>query len=205
MRTLFVGDVHGCANTLRKLLEKARADRVILVGDLFAKGHDPAGVWELIRDYRAEAVRGNHDQRLLDAWGTDGKSAHHQCYRLLDDEARAWTSALPLFLHGEDWTCVHAGVHPTLGVEGTDARTAMFVRRWPDDKNLDNPFWWQLYTGTRSILYGHDAVRGLQLHDYTFGLDSGCTYGRELTGLIWEEREILQEGYCEEGPPRAIG
>lgn len=205
MRTLFVGDVHGCARTLGKLLEEARADRVVLVGDLFAKGPDPAGVWALIRDYQAQAVMGNHDLRLLEAWGKKGASSHHQCWKMLDEACRDWTSALPIFLHGDDWTCVHAGVHPYEGVPGTDRRMALVLRRWPDDQDLDNPFWWQLYTGSRAIIYGHDAVRGLQIHATTFGLDSGCTYGNQLSGLIWEERELLQVPFCEEGRPRSVG
>ena len=65
-RTLFVGDVHGCSRELKKLLKKTRPTRVILVGDLFTKGPDPAGVWKLIRKHDAEAVLGNHDIAVLD-------------------------------------------------------------------------------------------------------------------------------------------
>ncbi len=52
-RTLFVGDVHGCADELDKLLRKARPTRVVLLGDLFTKGPDPRGVWSLIREWDA--------------------------------------------------------------------------------------------------------------------------------------------------------
>lgn len=36
----------------------------------------------------------------------------------------------------------------------------------------------------RTIVYGHDAKRGLVLGDYTFGLDSGCVNGGELTAMV---------------------
>ena len=42
--TLFVGDVHGCAAELSELIRIARPRRLILVGDLYTKGPDPAGV-----------------------------------------------------------------------------------------------------------------------------------------------------------------
>lgn len=32
--------------------------------------------------------------------------------------------------------------------------------------------------------YGHAAARGLDLHPYSFGLDSGAVYGRSFSALI---------------------
>lgn len=36
----------------------------------------------------------------------------------------------------------------------------------------------------RTVVYGHDAKRGLTVGKYTFGLDSACVNGGELTALI---------------------
>jgi hypothetical protein len=192
VRTLLVGDVHGCSGPLRALLREARPDRLVLLGDLFAKGPDPRGVWDIIRDTGAEAVLGNHDARLLDVWGTPGDTAHHVAARALSEEAREWTARLPLFLFGDCWIGVHAGLHPTEGIFGTTRRLALAMRRWPDDANLDNPFWWQVYTRAERVFYGHDAVRGLQLHARTIGLDTGCVYGNLLSGYLLEEERVVQ-------------
>lgn len=195
-RTLLVGDVHGCATSLARLLDKARADEVILLGDLLAKGPDPRGTWDIIRDVGARSVMGNHDWRLLQVWGTPGDSAHHVASRLLPDEAREWLAGLPLFLHGDGWVAVHAGLHPFDGVAGTSRSTATTLRRWPDDTNLENPFWWQLYEGDTRVYYGHDAMRGVQHHARTVGLDSGAVYGGLLTGIVREEDTLVQvEGW----------
>lgn len=35
-----------------------------------------------------------------------------------------------------------------------------------------------------TVIYGHDAKKGLQIYDYTKGLDSSCVRGGELTALI---------------------
>jgi bis(5'-nucleosyl)-tetraphosphatase (symmetrical) len=37
-----------------------------------------------------------------------------------------------------------------------------------------------------TVVYGHDAQAGLSVGPYTFGLDTGCVYGRELTALVIE-------------------
>lgn len=192
MRTLFVGDVHGCSGPLRALLAEARPDRLILVGDLFAKGPDPRGVWDIIREHRAEAVLGNHDARLLDVWDTPGDSAHHRAARALPNEARRWTAALPLFLYGPGWVAVHAGLHPEEGVFGTTRAMAITMRRWPDDLDHANPFWFKLWKGPERVFYGHDAVRGLQVHPRSVGLDSGCVYGNPLSGFLLEEERVFQ-------------
>ncbi|OAG45198.1 hypothetical protein AYO21_00546 [Fonsecaea monophora] len=35
-----------------------------------------------------------------------------------------------------------------------------------------------------TVIYGHDAKKGLQIHKYTKGLDSGCVNGGKLTALV---------------------
>ena len=59
MRTLVVGDVHGCVDELQALLLQCgvvRGDRVVLAGDLVAKGPDSRGVVQLAREIGALAV-----------------------------------------------------------------------------------------------------------------------------------------------------
>jgi hypothetical protein len=171
---------------------------VIVLGDIFAKGPQPRRTWDLLRDVGAEGILGNHDARMLKLWGERGDSPHHAACAALDDAAHAWIAALPLFLHGTmpdgvtPWVAVHAGVNPELGWMGTERRTALVVRRWPDDTHEGTPFWWQLYRGPEHVFYGHDAVRGLQLHAHSTGLDSGCVYGNQLSGWLLEESELLQ-------------
>jgi predicted phosphodiesterase len=181
MKTLIVGDVHGCADELAELLELAAPDRVVLVGDLFTKGPSPCGVWELVLRWKAESVLGNHDDHILRRGG----------FRGLPSEALIWLADRPLLLHGEGWVVVHAGVEPHGGE--TDRKTALYLRRWPDDSQENNPFWWELYSGSDLVIYGHDARRGLQDHrPRSLGLDTGCVYGGSLTGFLLESGELLE-------------
>ncbi|RYP66800.1 hypothetical protein DL771_007598 [Monosporascus sp. 5C6A] len=39
---------------------------------------------------------------------------------------------------------------------------------------------------TTMVAYGHDARRGLNIKEFTFGLDSGCVKGGRLTALVFE-------------------
>ncbi|KAF7586533.1 hypothetical protein BBP40_008705 [Aspergillus hancockii] len=71
-RLVIVGDVHGMKRSLEALLEKVsfdkgKGDHLILVGDLVNKGPDSPGVIDLAVELGASAVRGNHDNAVLDA------------------------------------------------------------------------------------------------------------------------------------------
>lgn len=68
MATWVVGDIHGCAEELARLLERLTLgphDRLVSVGDLFHRGPDPVGVMEILRDLRAPFVLGNHELAVL--------------------------------------------------------------------------------------------------------------------------------------------
>lgn len=185
MTTLFVGDVHGCSEELRELLDQVGPHRVVLLGDLFTKGPDPLGVWRLIEEIAPECVLGNHDASVLSRWG-------EWAGRGLPEAARDWLLDLPMWITGPGWIAVHAGLHPVLGIAGTSRSQAMVLRRWPDDQSTKSPFWWELYQGSSKVIYGHDAARGLvDRRPRTLGLDTGCVYGGRLTGYLLESDRVV--------------
>ncbi len=74
MRTLAIGDIHGCSQALRTLLDAVRPagdDRVIALGDYVDRGPDSYGVieqlLELHRAGRLVALLGNHEEMMLRA------------------------------------------------------------------------------------------------------------------------------------------
>ena len=186
MRTLYVGDVHGCSEELEELLHEARPTRVVLVGDLFTKGPDAFGVWELIQRYEAEAVLGNHDAKVLKRWPELAERLG------LPGQAREWLKGLPLWLKEPGRIVVHAGVHPKRGLAGTTAEMALVMRRFPMDQE-DAPFWYDAgWEGPELVVFGHDAMRGLVRRPHALGLDTGCVYGGKLTGWLAEEDRLIQ-------------
>ena len=71
MRTIIIGDIHGCDKALRALLEKAapdeKQDRLILLGDLFDRGPDSRQVLQTVKALEEQfaerfvLLRGNHE------------------------------------------------------------------------------------------------------------------------------------------------
>ncbi len=158
---------------------------MVLVGDVFTKGPDPRRTWKLIKRYEARGVLGNHDARML----AEPKRFE---FMELPRPAWKWLENLPLTLDVAGWTVVHAGLDPERGRNKTRRATALVVRRWPDDTRDDHPFWFQLWPGPERVVYGHDAMRGLQDHrPRTLGLDTGCVYGGRLTGYLVEEDTVI--------------
>ena len=70
MRSIIIGDIHGCDRPLRALLNDLHADpasdRLILLGDLFDRGPDSWEVYQTVRGLsdafgpRFVLLRGNH-------------------------------------------------------------------------------------------------------------------------------------------------
>ncbi len=214
MRTLFVGDVHGCAAELDEILIKADfspgVDRLLLTGDAFARGPDPLGVWHFIGQCDAEMTLGNHDARLLKQLisllekGHPGKTNADQRFALkalepVYSELRLWLEKAPLYIREESFLLVHAGINPERGLDNTSFQEFITIRTWPPVKGrIDGPRWHDFYRKQYPLLvFGHDAPGGLVVkeqdgHPYLLGLDSGCVYGRTLSAYILEERCLLQ-------------
>ena len=74
MRTLAIGDIHGCLTALRTLeatVPFAPEDRLITLGDYVNRGPDSKGVLDWLIDYKERgqliAIRGNHEIMMLNA------------------------------------------------------------------------------------------------------------------------------------------
>lgn len=200
-RSIWIGDVHGCADELEDLLAQlgpVHGDQVIFVGDLVARGPDTPRVLKIARELQAPCVRGNHEHRLIHAHqarlaGDRGPRlgpSHRPLLDLLTDEDWAFLAALPLSLEFPDHnvTVVHAGVAPGMPLREQQPWTLMHVRSLtthgaPSDRYSETS-WAEKYSGPEHIVFGHNAQAGLQLHDHATGLDTACVYGGALTALV---------------------
>jgi hypothetical protein len=215
---LFVGDIQGCAAELAALLEaagfRAGEHRLLPIGDTINRGPDAPGVLQLLRDNGAEPIQGNHERNLLEraAHGGPGPKAVEERSALLQleragmlAEALDWIATWPLFREGPDWIAVHAGLHPTLPPERTDPAFLTLVRYCdaqgnrpaePDGQLTEAPPgyqpWDAFYQGTRTVVFGHWALRGLVWQGRLRGLDTGCVYGGSLSGCWWPAHRLVQ-------------
>lgn len=205
-RTVIIGDIHGCVDEFRDLVAKCGfrrgVDRVVLVGDLVAKGPDSAGVIDFALSIGAVGVMGNHDYNVLTyANGTPQfEHGHHE------DVAASLTPAqldylrgLPLFMRipEHNVVVVHAGLRPGMRPEDELPNVLMNIR-----SVLEDGSWYrhidmgvpsgQAWPGPEHLVFGHDALRHLQQWDHATGLDTGCVYGGELTALVLPQWRLVR-------------
>jgi hypothetical protein len=217
VRTVIVGDVHGCTGELEELLERTRfspgADALVFVGDLVARGPDSAGALALARRLGARVVRGNHENKLLAAriGGRPLGPEHERVARSLSEDDWAMIAAMPLWVdlpaHGA--RVVHAGVVPGVDIEDVAPDALLTMRtlrsrgRWSDEPDA-GPLWGTQYDGPPHVVFGHNARPEPQLHAWATGLDTGCVYGGRLTALVLDENEPVPRGDSAKGLLRSV-
>jgi serine/threonine protein phosphatase 1 len=104
MRTLAIGDIHGCSKAFARMLEIVAPtpdDLIITMGDYVDRGPDSCGVIDrllrLRRTHRVVALKGNHEIMMLDArqspkalqdWLPTGGKETLASYSVLGDEGK---------------------------------------------------------------------------------------------------------------------
>jgi bis(5'-nucleosyl)-tetraphosphatase (symmetrical) len=194
MRTIIIGDVHGCIEELEALItivELRVTDRLAFVGDFMDRGPEPARCVRLARELGAAAVQSNHDEKHV-RW------RHHEEVRkdtrkknpiqfsdrqVMENERMTeadirWLAGLPMSLHlGGDWYAVHAGLEPCKTfAEQRDSKALLRTRFVNEDGTAysakdpsapdptDKMFWADRWYGPESIVYGHHIHRFLGPH-----------------------------------------
>ena len=198
-RTLFIGDVHGCANELETLItafDPRPEDRLIGLGDLINRGPDSVAVMDLVRRHGILCILGNHEARLL--------AAHRR-----QDPALLKAKDFPTFknLRPADFEtiarwphvfaipslkviAVHGGFQPGLPWKKQDPAVVLRIQVLDalnrPAKRSDVPDgrpWADTWTGPEHVIYAHTPRPKPLLHAKATGLDTGCVYGHTLTAL----------------------
>lgn len=129
-----------------------------------------------------------------------------------------WVEEWPLSIHFPSLSVVvvHAGLVPGVPLERQRFRDLLWMRdlrpiasssngnapgigKWEvlEEKAPDSLSWASQWPGPEHVVFGHDAVRGLQRESYATGLDTACCYGASLTGLLvegsdWAHRRLVR-------------
>lgn len=128
MATYAIGDIQGCFNSLRQLLDRISftpaVDRLWLVGDLVNRGPDSLATLRYIKDLGTSVypVLGNHDLFLLAA--AEGivalrpKDTIHDVLAAEDQtDLVNWLRRRPLHHREDGFMMVHAGLLPQWTIE----------------------------------------------------------------------------------------
>ncbi|ADE56035.1 metallophosphoesterase [Coraliomargarita akajimensis] len=207
-RTIAIGDIHGCAEEFAELLDALNlqaGDRLIQLGDLINRGPDSRGVLEIARDYRVEAILGNHEVRVLTAL-REGRPDILKDYDLetikqLHNEDWKYLESLPNWIHdtSSDTVFVHGGFLPDQPWQQQSVSVITTIQvldalghpaKRSDCPEADN--WADSWEGPPFVVYGHTPRPNVYQHSASIGIDTGCVYGGHLTAFILEEQSFVQ-------------
>jgi len=197
-RTFVIGDIHGCAATLRRLvdgtLHPIPDDHIYLLGDLIDRGPDSKGVLDFIFELRGRglsvsSVRGNHEEMCLQAgddqyylglWAANGGLATLESFQAdgpgdIPHPYRAFLGSLPYYILLDDFVIVHAGLNFDPPGPFDDTSAMLWTR---------SPFVDRQRIGGRRLICGHTPVPRTLLEASLFSskimLDNGCVFGERL-------------------------
>lgn len=229
-RILMISDIHGCVDQFNELLDIVKynpsEDKLILLGDYVDRGprskEAVERVKELVNNYNVIALRGNHDQRLVDLIRTDNEmvqikflehgglhTLRSYCEFITDNmDANLLRQAISyirdnyyshieflesLSLYHED--SHHIYVHAGLNPKYTNWREQSDY----DFMYIKGEFYHSEPFTDRNVIFGH--TRTIDLHDShdiwfgagKIGIDGGCAYGMQLNCLIYDAGRYYSE------------
>jgi len=227
MRTLAVGDIHGCRNALVAVIEAVKPtgeDRLIFLGDYVDRGPDSKGVIDWIlanRDQRETiTLRGNHEIMMMDSrlsyfdltlWLPSGGRATFDSYGVESD--RSWTHLVPdehwafmeqttRWFETDSHIYVHAGLDPERDLEEQPEENLYWLK-------LDSMS--QAHKSGKVVVCGHtrQAEGDILNLGYAICIDTAACGGQWLTCLDAESGDYWQaneEGQTRSGklPPPAV-
>jgi serine/threonine protein phosphatase 1 len=94
-----IGDIHGCMNTLKALIEEkikpVRSDEVYFLGDYIDRGPASRAVIDYIRslqkaEYSVTPLKGNHEDFLVELYDAEMQSKKHWLSRFGNLKRRSW-------------------------------------------------------------------------------------------------------------------
>lgn len=210
MKTIVIGDIHGCYNELKSLLlyletkgeyDKTK-DKLVFLGDYIDRGKNSRLVIKLVRSLQENnnnvvALMGNHEDMLInyykgidDSWSFNGHFETLKSYEGFEKEFEddvKWMKNLPLYHEDEHCVYVHAGVDVYKPIEKQRKMTLLWTRE---------PFIYATKEYYKKVIFGHTSTLFLNNTDkpvyteaFNIGIDTGCVYGGALTALIIEDGE----------------
>lgn len=215
MRTIVIGDTHGCYEELKMLLsdlEKGGAynkdtDKLIFLGDYIDRGKDSRLVIKLIRDLQKDndnviALMGNHEDMLLEyykglneSWIWNGHNATLKSYKNFQkqfEDDMKWMESLPLYYEDEHFIYVHAGIDVNKPMEEQDKKTLLWIRGEfiYSEKMYDK----KIIFGHTPTMYLFELSEYIPVHTFTgnIDIDTGCVYNGKLTALVIENGEVKE-------------
>jgi len=152
------------------------------------------------------SVRGNHDDIVIDQYlnviKVDPASLRekNEWIKQLTQQEVDFLIKLPysISIPCLNSLVVHAGILPGVLLQDMHPRDLVSMRNviskvdpvsgatiLTATKEIDEGVpWAKTWKGPETVYFGHDARRKFQQEPFAVGLDTGCVYGRQLTGIF---------------------
>ncbi len=209
-----IGDIHGCVETLKTLLQRLDDDygasrEYVFLGDYVDRGPSSKEVIDTLiefsQDHTCHFIRGNHDQMFLTYYQDNTYYEylnHGGAYTLESYYASCPDQKVPykhlkflittkLFHEAEHWVFVHGGLPPNMTVAEALADEDVYNSfLWTRDHLESEDNEWE-----KTVVFGHTPVRQPIEKDNMIGIDTGCVYEQfgKLTAVILPEKEFVQQ------------
>jgi serine/threonine protein phosphatase 1 len=186
---IVIGDVHGCFNTLKALMDKLPHRNVIFTGDLIDRGPRSYEVVQFVKDNGFHCVLGNHEEMSLGVyfdfsmWMKNGGGETLDSYKKNEAsivEDSDFFRSLPLFYEiGDKFVVSHSYIGHVFDNQKdfNFKKTAIWGRSFPKPC---------AEFGGRINIIGHTPIKIRTLEDYPqiIFVDSGCFYKKEGFGYL---------------------
>jgi len=219
MSSFVIGDIHGCSEELRHLVDALPfrpGDEVVFLGDYIDRGPDSSGVVSFLIELKVSLsenklvfLKGNHEDMLLsylELSGHHGKMfllnggrATVQSYGVSADNPspnRLQTAMPPAHLEFYQSLESYYLTEPYLCVHA-GIHPLKSLQEQTDEELLwiRDPFLHRSHNLPYTILFGHTPQHAVLYHlPYKIGLDTGLVYGNMLTCLDTDEKILYQIG-----------
>jgi serine/threonine protein phosphatase 1 len=200
MRTIAIGDIHGCYRELLELLaavEITDTDCLISLGDIVDRGTNSVQVYDFLKNRPNTIVlMGNHERKHLRQTLSYAQEIVKLQFGDRYSEFIDWVAKLPYYYETEAAIFVHAAIEPEIAIElqkeevlcGCTAGEKYLSRQY------SNTYWSELYTGDKPVIFGHHVVGDVPLiiDCKVYGIDTGACHGGNLTAVIMPGFEIIR-------------
>lgn len=216
MRTIVIGDIHGCYDELKCLITnlkrekvyKPKKDRLIFLGDYVDRGDKSKDVVAFVRNLQKRnknviALMGNHEDMLLDYFnGYDKSWLYNGCDTTADsygDDVETlyydmqWMYELPLYYEDDYFIYAHAGINKNRAMEKQSKFTLLWIRE---------AFFNNSKRSEKTVIFGHTPTMMLKnterekpyfnKNNNCIGIDTGCVFGGNLTALIIDNNKVKE-------------
>ncbi|MWV44315.1 serine/threonine protein phosphatase [Paenibacillus sp. HJL G12] len=229
-RIILISDIHGCIDEFNLMLKTvhydSNLDQLILLGDYVDRGprckEVVERVIELVRNHHVIALKGNHDQRLVDLVRTPDEKIKSKflehgglqtilSYNSEEDKGILEQDIHKFIAHMQENYEDHVEFLSTLPLYHEDEHH-IYVHaginpayvHWKEQTEYDfmyikDEFIYSPFDLGKKVVFGH--TKTVDIHDQAhiwfdqdkIAIDGGCAYGLQLNALIFENGEYRTE------------